>query len=47
LATLDPELYNGLIFLKNYTGNIEADLSLNFTINDDGALRLQILESSH
>ncbi|KAL8279266.1 hypothetical protein RQP46_008303 [Phenoliferia psychrophenolica] len=35
LATLDPELYNGLIFLKNYTGNVEADLSLNFTINDD------------
>ncbi|KAM0751833.1 HECT-domain-containing protein [Meredithblackwellia eburnea MCA 4105] len=35
LADLDPELYNGLIFLKNYTGNVEQDLSLNFTINDE------------
>ncbi|PPQ97471.1 hypothetical protein CVT26_002819, partial [Gymnopilus dilepis] len=32
LASLDPELYNGLIFLKHYTGNVE-DLSLNFTIS--------------
>ncbi|KAH7906909.1 HECT-domain-containing protein [Hygrophoropsis aurantiaca] len=31
LASLDPELYQGLIFLKNYTGNME-DLSLNFTV---------------
>ncbi|KAH7885642.1 HECT-domain-containing protein [Phlebopus sp. FC_14] len=30
LASLDPDLYQGLIFLKNYTGNME-DLSLNFT----------------
>ncbi|EGN93917.1 hypothetical protein SERLA73DRAFT_189041 [Serpula lacrymans var. lacrymans S7.3] len=30
LASLDPDLYQGLIFLKNYTGNPE-DLSLNFT----------------
>ncbi|KAH7921617.1 HECT-domain-containing protein [Leucogyrophana mollusca] len=31
LASLDPDLYQGLIFLKNYTGNME-DLSLNFTV---------------
>jgi len=31
LASLDPDLYQGLIFLKNYTGNVE-DLALNFTI---------------
>ncbi|KAJ7148938.1 HECT-domain-containing protein [Mycena crocata] len=31
LASLDPELYNGLIFLKHYDGNPE-DLSLNFTV---------------
>ncbi|KAK0207871.1 HECT-domain-containing protein [Desarmillaria ectypa] len=31
LASLDPELYNGLMFLKHYTGNPE-DLSLNFTV---------------
>ncbi|KAJ6620089.1 HECT-domain-containing protein [Mycena sp. CBHHK59/15] len=31
LASLDPELYNGLIFLKHYSGNPE-DLSLNFTV---------------
>ncbi|KAL1745181.1 HECT-domain-containing protein [Schizophyllum fasciatum] len=31
LASLDPDLYNGLIFLKNYDGDFEA-LSLNFTV---------------
>ncbi|KAF5340438.1 hypothetical protein D9758_013567 [Tetrapyrgos nigripes] len=31
LASLDPDLYNGLIFLKHYAGNPE-DLSLNFTV---------------
>lgn len=42
LASLDPELYNGLMFLKNYTGDVEADLSLNFSITDDGtSLSLQ------
>jgi len=42
LASLDPELYNGLIFLKHYTGNAE-DLSLNFTVAVDGALTLPTL----
>ncbi|KAJ6512732.1 HECT-domain-containing protein [Mycena sanguinolenta] len=31
LASLDPELYNGLIFLKHYAGDPE-DLALNFTV---------------
>ncbi|KAF7981928.1 hypothetical protein HWV62_30697 [Athelia sp. TMB] len=31
LASLDPDLYQGLIFLKHYTGDPE-DLSLNFTV---------------
>lgn len=35
LASLDPELYRGLLFLKNYTGNVEADLSLNFTVTQE------------
>lgn len=35
LVSLDPELYNGLIFLKHYDKNFE-DLSLNFTISEDG-----------
>lgn len=36
LSSLDPELFEGMIFLKNYLGNVEADLSLNFTVTDDG-----------
>lgn len=35
LASLDPDLYRGLIYLKNYTGNPE-DLSLDFSITEDG-----------
>ncbi|EGG04684.1 uncharacterized protein MELLADRAFT_37268 [Melampsora larici-populina 98AG31] len=35
LASLDPELYQGLLFLKNYKGDVEADLSLNFTITSN------------
>ncbi|KAF8805019.1 HECT-domain-containing protein [Phlegmacium glaucopus] len=31
LSSLDPDLYNGLIFLKHYAGDPE-DLSLNFTM---------------
>ncbi|GAA6055060.1 hypothetical protein JCM3770_001778 [Rhodotorula araucariae] len=34
LASLDPELYRGLVSLKNYPGNVE-DLSLNFTITEE------------
>ncbi|KAI9340255.1 hypothetical protein BDR26DRAFT_1007571 [Obelidium mucronatum] len=36
LLTLDAELYNGLMFLKNYKGNVEQDLSLNFTATEEG-----------
>ncbi|CAO1624719.1 unnamed protein product [Jaminaea pallidilutea] len=35
LDSLDSELYRGLIYLKNYAGDVEADLSLNFTVSDD------------
>ena len=34
LATLDPELYKNLIFLKTYEGNI-SDLCLTFSISED------------
>ncbi len=37
LASLDPDLYQGLIFLKHYPGNAE-DLSLNFTVTDEGEI---------
>lgn len=35
LPSLDPELYRGLMFLKNYEGDVE-DLSLFFTVDDEG-----------
>jgi ubiquitin-protein ligase E3 C len=38
LATLDPELYQGLLFLKHYPGNTE-DLSLNFAVAMEGVCR--------
>jgi len=31
----DEELYQGLLKLKNYPGDVEADFSLNFTITDE------------
>ncbi|KAG8995219.1 hypothetical protein FRB94_009328 [Tulasnella sp. JGI-2019a] len=34
LASLDPEMYRGLIYLKHYDGNLE-DLALNFTVMTD------------
>jgi ubiquitin-protein ligase E3 C len=37
LASLDPDLYQGLIFLKHYPGNPE-ELSLNFTIVNEGGV---------
>lgn len=36
LASLDEELYQGLIKLKQYDGNVE-DLALTFTLDVDGA----------
>ncbi|GAA5863539.1 hypothetical protein JCM8547_007279 [Rhodosporidiobolus lusitaniae] len=35
LASLDPELYRGLIKLKNYTGNVEEELSLTFAVTEE------------
>ncbi|WFD34053.1 HECT-type E3 ubiquitin transferase [Malassezia cuniculi] len=35
LDSLDPVLYRGLLYLKNYTGDVESDLALNFTVADD------------
>lgn len=35
LGSLDPNLYRGLLQLKNYTGNVEQDLALNFTVSDE------------
>jgi ubiquitin-protein ligase E3 C len=32
LRDYDEELYQGLLKLKNYTGDVEADLGLNFTV---------------
>ena len=37
LASFDPDLYQGLVKLKNYTESVE-DLSLNFAVTDDGRL---------
>ncbi|RKP36779.1 HECT-domain-containing protein [Dimargaris cristalligena] len=32
LASLDPELYQGLMQLRSYPGDVESDFALNFTI---------------
>lgn len=37
LPSLDPDLYNGLIKVKNFDGNVE-DLCLDFTVTHDGEL---------
>ncbi|CCG83316.1 E3 ubiquitin-protein ligase UPL6 [Taphrina deformans PYCC 5710] len=34
LQAMDKDLYTGLIQLKNYTGDVENDLSLDFTVNE-------------
>ncbi|CAG8528220.1 16186_t:CDS:10, partial [Cetraspora pellucida] len=31
------ELYQGLVYLKNHKGDVESDLSLNFTVVDNGS----------
>lgn len=35
LLSLDPDLYHGLVYLKNYTGDV-SDLSLTFAVDEDG-----------
>jgi hypothetical protein len=42
LASLDPDLYQGLIFLKHYPGNPE-ELSLNFTIVNEGGVGSELI----
>lgn len=42
LVTLDPELYKGLVYLKNVDGPIDH-LALNFAITHDGELVLIVL----
>ncbi|TFY75116.1 hypothetical protein EWM64_g8895 [Hericium alpestre] len=46
LASLDPELYQGLIFLKHYTENPE-DLSINFAVSEDGACPADVPGLAH
>ncbi|CAH3183448.1 unnamed protein product [Porites evermanni] len=43
LESLDPEMYRNLLFLKNYTGNVE-DLSLNFTVVNNDLGESQVVE---
>ncbi|KAI8816378.1 uncharacterized protein EV422DRAFT_571763 [Fimicolochytrium jonesii] len=35
LPSLDPEMYAGLMFLKHYTGDVERDLGLTFSLDKD------------
>ncbi|PWN54082.1 HECT-domain-containing protein [Violaceomyces palustris] len=35
LDSLDKDLYRGLIYLKNYPGDVEADLGLTFAVTDE------------
>ena len=41
LASLDPEMYRNLLYLKNYHGNVE-DLGLDFTIVDSEIGRTEV-----
>lgn len=37
LASMDPELYRGLVYLKHYEGDdVESVFSLNFTVTIEG-----------
>ncbi|MEQ2173915.1 hypothetical protein GOODEAATRI_002497 [Goodea atripinnis] len=47
LASLDPEMYRNLLFLKSYEGDVE-ELGLNFTVvnNDLGEAQLKAEETS-
>jgi ubiquitin-protein ligase E3 C len=44
LPSLDMELHRNLMFLKNYPGDVENDLSLNFTIADDKLGHTHVVE---
>ncbi|KAI8970934.1 hypothetical protein BDB01DRAFT_812998 [Pilobolus umbonatus] len=43
LSSLDPELYKGLLSVKNFTGDVE-DLSLDFTITQDDVGKTRVIE---
>lgn len=43
LESLDPEMYRNLLFLKNYSGNVE-ELSLNFTVVNNDLGESQVVE---
>uniref|UniRef100_A0AAR2LQY6 Ubiquitin-protein ligase E3C n=1 Tax=Pygocentrus nattereri TaxID=42514 RepID=A0AAR2LQY6_PYGNA len=43
LASLDPEMYRNLLFLKSYEGDVE-DLGLNFTIVNNDLGEAQVVE---
>ncbi|OZJ02434.1 hypothetical protein BZG36_04466 [Bifiguratus adelaidae] len=43
LPSLDPELYHGLMSLKNYTGNVE-DLALDFTVTENEFGESKVIE---
>lgn len=47
LASLDPEMYRNLLFLKSYEGDVE-ELGLNFTVvnNDLGEAQVTVHASS-
>lgn len=36
LASLDEDLYHGLLALKNYPGDVENDLALDFSVSEEG-----------
>lgn len=48
LASLDPEVYKNLLFLKSYEDDVE-ELGLNFTVvnNDLGEAQVRGQEDSH
>lgn len=48
LASLDPEVYKNLLFLKSYEGDVE-ELGLNFTVvnNELGEAQVSLTTSFH
>ncbi len=45
LASLDPEMYRNLLFLKSYEGDVE-DLGLNFTVVNNDLGEAQVNNTS-
>jgi len=43
LASLDPELYRNLLYLKDYTGDV-SELNLDFTVASSSLGQTQIVE---